>query len=198
VLGARALLALLLAPPVLHAAAFPAGLLVHDYWLFGLPPALAGAAALLAARLRPAAAILALGLLLVPGVAGAREILARRDDLPELVGRALAERTAPGDLVLTNFDCSPLVPGGAGDEHVDKALEVLWASDRTVRGLVGTAGGAGLDEALERLPGARWFLLTPWPPGPLPGLAQDLAGRGDGPPLRISGDPAVDLQRLAH
>jgi len=198
VLGMRALLALLLLPPVLHAAAFPAGTVLHDYWLFGLPPALAAAAALLALRLRPVVAVLALGLLLLPGVVGAREVLARRDDLPETVGRALAAHTAPGDLVLTNFNCSPLVPGGAGDEHVDKVLEVLWASDRSVRGLVGTAEGVGLDEALRRLPAARWFLLTPWPPGPQPGLAEALAGRAGEPPVRLSESPAVDLFRLAR
>jgi hypothetical protein len=198
VLGARALLALLLLPPVLHAVAFPAGMLLHDYWLFGLPPALALTAALLARRLRPAVAVAALGLLLVPGVSGAAEILERRDELPEAVGRALAAHTAPGDVVLTNFDCSPLVPGGAGDEHVDKALEVLWASDRDVRGLVGTAGGVGLAEALARRPGARWFLLTPWPPGALPGLAQELSARSAGAPVRLSESPAVDLWPLAR
>jgi hypothetical protein len=142
--------------------------------------------------------VAALGLLLVPGVAGAREILERRDDLPEAVGRALAAHTAPGDLVLTNFNCSPLLPGGTGDEHVDKVLEVLWASDRSVRGLVGTAEGVGLAEALARRPGARWFLLTPWPPGALPGLAHELSGRAAGPPVRLLESPAVDLWPLAR
>ena len=153
VLGMRALLALLLLPPVLHAAAFPAGTVLHDYWLFGLPPALAAAAALLALRLRPVVAALALGLLLLPGVVGAREILARRDDLPETVGRVLAARTAPGDLVLTNFNCSPRVPGGAGDEHVDKVLEVRGPPTAACEGWWGRPMASGWTRPCGACPG---------------------------------------------
>lgn len=196
VLGPRALLALLLVPPLLHAAAFPAGLVLHDYWLFGLPPALALAVGLLAARLRPAIGVAAVALLLLPGWRAAGAVLQRRNELPALVGRALAGATAPGDVILTNFDCTPLVPGGAGDERVDKLLEVLWASDRTVRGLVGTPGATSLEEALARRPDAAWFLLTPWPPQPLPALAPAVAARAEGPPRRLSESPPVELWRL--
>jgi Dolichyl-phosphate-mannose-protein mannosyltransferase len=201
VLGARALLTLLLLPPLLHALLFPAGLLVHDYWLFGLPPALAAGFALCAPRVgRAAAAGLAL-LLLVPGWFGAQRLLDAPDELPALIGRGLGQHTAPGDVVLTNFDCNPLRPG-RGDEHLDKRPEVTFYSDRKVRGLVGAAppDAVALPAALERLPargGARWFLLTPWPPGPGPALAPDVAARAAGPPQRLADNPPVDLYRLA-
>jgi hypothetical protein len=196
VLGMRALLALLLAPPLLHALVFPAGLLIHDYWLFGLPPALAAGFAAFAPRLgRAPAAGLAL-LLLVPGWYGAQRLLAQPDDLAARVGRALAEKTAPGDVVLTDYDCNPLI-AGEGDAHLDKRPEVTFYSDRRVRGLVGAAapGSLTLAEALAR-GRAEWFLLTPWPPGPAPGLADDLAARAAGPPVRLADNPPVDLYRL--
>jgi len=196
VLGMRALLALLLAPPLLHALLFPAGLLIHDYWLFGLPPALAAGYAAFAPRLgRAPAAGLAL-LLLVPGWFGAQRLLEQRDDLAARVGRTLAQQTAPGDVVLTDYDCNPLIPGG-GDAHLDKRPEVTFYSDRKVRGLVGAAapGSPTLAEALRRVPAA-WFLYTPWPPGPGDNLAEELAARAAGPPVRLADDPPVDLYRL--
>jgi len=196
VLGPRALLGLLLLPPLLHAALFPAGLLIHDYWLFGLPPALAAGFALVAPRLgRAPAAALAL-LLLVPGVLGARSVLERRDELSVLVGRELAERTAPGDVVFTDYDCNPFDEGG---ERLEKRPAVTFYSDREVLGLVGTGApqGVSLGEALARRPMAAWFLLTPWPPAPLPGLSDELRARAQGAPLRLSESPPVDLFRLA-
>lgn len=195
VLGARALLLLLLLPPLLHAALFPAGLLIHDYWLFGLPPALAAAFAVTATRLgRVPSTLLAL-LLLVPGFFGARSLLERRDDLSVPVGRALAEHTAPGDVVLTDYDCNPF-DQRAG--HLEKRPAVTFYSDRKVRGLVGTGApqGVSLQSALSREP-ADWFLLTPWPPLPAPGLADELAARSAGPPKRLAENPPVDLWRLA-
>ncbi|HEX5011722.1 MAG TPA: glycosyltransferase family 39 protein [Planctomycetota bacterium] len=197
VLGGRALLSLLLLPPALHALLFPAGLLVHDYWLFGLPPALAAAYALWAPRAGwPVATALAL-LLLVPGWFGAQRLLGQRDDLAVLIGRALGAQTAPGDVVLTDYDCNPLIAGG-GDEHLDKRPEVTFSSDRKVRGLVGSnaPGAVPLDEARART-GAGWFLLTPWPPGPAPGLAAELAARAAAAPVRLADDPPVDLYRLS-
>jgi hypothetical protein len=197
VLGADGLLVLLLLPPLAHALIFPAGLLVHDYWLFGLPPALAATFGLAATRLARPAAVGAAVLLFVPGWFGAQRILAEHDELPVVVGKALAAATAPGDIVLTNFDCNPFVPGG-GDAHLDKFPEVTFYADRAVRGLVGVSapGGTPLDEALARRPEAEWFLLTPWPPGPSPGLAEALAARAVEPARRLSADPPVELFRL--
>jgi hypothetical protein len=194
VLGARALLVLLLLPPLLHAALFPAGLLIHDYWLFGLPPALATAFALVAPRLGRAAAVVVAVLLLVPGWVGARHLLERRDDLSPLVGRALAQHTAPGDVILTDYDCNPFHGEGG---RLEKRPAVTFYADRDVRGLVGTDApeGVSLEAALAQ-PGADWFLLTPWPPGPVPGLPGELAARSAGPPVRLAEDPPVDLYRL--
>jgi hypothetical protein len=56
-------------------------------------------------------------------------------------------------------------------------------------------GSLTLAEALAR-GRAEWFLLTPWPPGPAPGLADDLAARAAGPPVRLADNPPVDLYRL--
>lgn len=197
VLGARGLLWLLLLPPLVHAAVFPAGLLVHDYWLFGLPPALAAGFGLAARRVARPVAVGAALLLFVPGWFGAQRVLETEDRLPAAVGQALATATAPGDVVLTNFDCNPFVPG-AGDAHLDKFPEVTFYSDRTVRGLVGAgqAGGGTLEEALSRRPDATWFLLTPWPPGPAAGLAESLRERAVEPPRRLSDNPPVELFRL--
>lgn len=201
----RVLLLLLLGPPLVHAAVFPAGLLVHNYWLFALPPALAAGLAVALRRRRGLAVVVGLlgalpGLLL--GTATDEQLL-QRDEAPALVGRALAEHTEPGELILTSFLVNVLVGGDAeGDRHVTRLLEVLYYADRDVRGGITRVGpGAaheppGLLEALERLPRATWFLLVDWPEPVEPGLVAELERRAVGEPLRLFEQPPVVLYRL--
>lgn len=195
-LCARWLVALLLAAPLVHGAAFPAGLAVHGYWLFALPVALAAALALVLVRLR--AGRLALVTLLLAGLGAARLPAARlpADPLPALVGQALAQAVPPGEVVLTNYAVNPLRWGLPGDAHHVRLPEVTWYAERVVRG--GVDSPARLAEALARRPDARWFLLAPFPPPPDgPALAAALAERAGEPPVTLSGDPLVLLQRLS-
>lgn len=201
-LGIPGLLGLLLIPPLNHGAIFPQGLLVHTYWLFGLPVGLAAAIALALrplSRRSPAPSIaLAAGaavtsLVLVPG---AGLLPDPPSDIPARVGTLLAGSTQPGELILTNYDCNPLTPGGSGDAYISKRLEVAYASDRRVRGLDLTGERTdeeALREALERCPDARWFLLMPFPHQPSEGLWAALQSASDGEPQRVFQEPPIWL-----
>ncbi len=195
-LGSGSLLFLLAAPPLLHAILFPAGLLVHSYWLFGLPPALAAAVALACQRWRAPVGVLLVGLLAVAGWSAADELLAREDPVPALVGDLLARHTAPGEAVLTNFDTNPFADNAAG--YVMKLPEVTFASDRQVRGRVGRSGEPSLAEARTRLPAARWFLLVGWPESADPALVAEVSAATLGEPLQVMPGVAVSLHRLAE
>jgi hypothetical protein len=131
--------------------------------------------------------------LALAGVAATRVLLAERDELPALVGQAIGAHTGPADVVLTNYDTNPLVPGTAGEAYVLKLPEVTFYADRVVRG--GLQDGPDLEEALERVPAARWFLLTPWPAPPSEGLLRAL-DRVAGERLQLSLDPPVVLLGL--
>ena len=192
-LGPRGLLGLLLLPPLVHGLLFPAGMLQHGYWLFALPFGLAFGLALALRPLRAPVALVAVLLLLPAGVAGARRLLDESDQIPVLMGRALAEHTAPPDVTLTNYAVNPFEQDVPGDAWLLMRPEVTFYSDRVVRG--GLAQPADLDDALQRRPDATWFLLVPWPP-PSPGLEAAVAARTEGEPLRLSGDPPVTLHRL--
>jgi len=111
-----------------------------------------------------------------------------------LMGRALAAHTAPAEVVLTNYDVNPFVPGREGDEWLLMRPEVSFYSDRIVRGRI--ARLEDLEEALRRRPDASWFLAVPWPEPPSPGLSAALAARTEGEPLSLSADPPVALHRL--
>lgn len=194
-LSTRWLLGLLLAPPLLHCALFPAGLAVHDYWLFALPPALGLTAALLLGRLPAgwsAAGAVALALAAMGWGAGAGSA---EDALPALVGRALGQQVPVGEVVLTNYAANPLRFGAEGDEHHVRLPEVTYYSDRVVRGGIGSA--EQLREALRRRPDARWFLLAPFPPPREPeGLELVLREVSPHPPTVLSEQPPVLLYRL--
>ena len=182
--GPRGLLALLLLPPLLHGLLFPAGLLMHGYWLFGLPFGLAVGVALALRPLRTPAALACVLLLAVPGVVGARRLLSETDRLPVLIGEALATHTAPPDVVLTNYEVNPFIPDRPGDQWLLMRPEVTYYADRSVRGGLETA--AELDDARRRLPGATWFLSVPWPTPPSPELLAALAAQTEGEPLPSS------------
>jgi hypothetical protein len=196
-----ALLRQLLIPPVLHALLFPAGLLVHAYWLFALPPALATGLVLARGRF---AALLRAGVLpatCVLGLLGTRAALPPPDPFPALLGQALAAHTAPGDVILTNYPTNVLSAGAAADAHTTRLPEVSYYADRPVRGGVGVPGESGvtvaLDEALLRRPDAAWFVsVTPFGEEPSPALAARLLVERDGEALRLSGAPLVELHRL--
>ncbi len=198
-LGVRGLLALLMLPPVVHGLIFPAGMLVHDYWLFGLPCGLGLAVAVGLRPLRPFLTALALVVFLVAGESAAGQVLdpARSDAIPAAVGAALARETGPEDVVLTNYDVNPIhpeVPAG----YVLKYPEVTYYSDRLVRGSIDSV--SALDEvALVRYPAARWFLLMP-PGGPRAGDHPQLraALERSGAPRQLSGEPEVWLYRLGQ
>lgn len=192
VLGARGLLFLLLAPPLIHGVLFPAGMLQHGYWLFGLPLGLAFGTALALEALKAVPALLVVAAAFVAGAAASEEILAERDPLPVLLGAELAARTAPADLVLTNYDCNPFA--GEGPGYVLLRPGMTWAADRAIRGSIGDA--ASLERALRLRPDARWFLETPWPRPVEDALAARLADLADGPPQPVSGDPPVRLWSL--
>jgi len=195
-LGVTGLIVLLLAPPVAHALVFPAGLLVHGYWLFALPLPLAAATGVLLAQLRPALALGLAALLLVSGLTAAQHVLTERDPLPVLVGRELGAQTAPGEAILTNYGVNPFVPGTGEDRYVLLLPEVTWYSDRVVRG--GLRTPADLQDARARRPDAGWVLLTPWPEPPEPALEAAVAQAADGPPRLLQADPPVRLYRLAR
>jgi len=192
-LGPRGLLGLLLLPPLVHGLLFPAGMLQHGYWLFGLPFGLALGLALALRPLRAPVAVAAVALLLPAGIAGARRLLDETDQIPVLMGRALAEHTAPPDVVLTNYAVNPFEHDATGDSWLLMRPEVSFYSDRVVRG--GLEQAADVDDALRRRPDADWFLLVPWPP-PSPGLAAAVDALTEGEPLALSGDPPVTLHRL--
>ncbi|MGQ0552569.1 MAG: glycosyltransferase family 39 protein [Planctomycetota bacterium] len=197
-LGRRGLLALLLLPPLVHGVLFPAGLLVHSYWLFALPPALGLAVGLLASRLRPALATVAVAVLLWPGYQSAQVLLSQRDDLYVRVGREIARRADPGDVVLTNFDCNPLIDSAAdpmADQYLLFRPAVTYYSDRVVRGRIGSS--AALEDALRRRPDSRWFLETPWPTPMSSELSTALSHLASAPPEGVPGQPLVRWHRLA-
>lgn len=202
----RVLLVLLLGPPLAHAAAFPAGMLVHNYWLFALPPALAAGLAV-ALRRRPAALVVvalaggSLGLVL--DSARDAELLGK-DGMPALVGQALAEHTEPGDVILTSYLVNPLVGGDAlGDRYLVRLPEVLYYADRRVRGGITRLedGQAfeppGLRTASARVPEADWFLLVPMPLPVQASLLDELARRSR-EVTTLNRDPPVTLHRLAR
>ena len=215
-LGPRGMLGLLLAPPLVHCLLFPAGLAVHNYWLFALPPALGTALALALARVprvgrtalgHVAAAMLLSGALsgFAPWFGSSASLDAARepvDALPAMVGRALADEVPVGGVVLTNFPTNPLRPGEAGDTYHVRLPEVTFYADRPVRGGIGDP--AALDEALARRPDASWFLLMPASlassatPGQQPLLEAALERLAVGPPRLLSGDPPVRLYTLAR
>jgi hypothetical protein len=143
--------------------------------------------------LRPVVAALLVAGLLFAGVQGARAALAEADELPVLVGRAIAEQTAPSDVILTNYEVNPFTDGGT-DEYVLMRPAVTWYADRVVRGLVD--GPAALQRALARRPDSRWFLSVPLPRPPSPELLAAVSGRAEGEPLRLSDDPPALLFRL--
>lgn len=193
-LGPRGLLALLLLPPLLHGLLFPAGMLLHGYWLFGLPFGLGLGVALALRPLKALAALAGVLLLLPAGVVGARQLLAESDRLPVLIGQALAAHTAAPEVVLTNYEVNPFEPGRPGDAWLLMRPEVTFYADRVVRGNIVKA--AELDDALARRPDAAWFLSVPWPAPPSPELLAALAARSEGEPLQLSADPPVALHRL--
>ena len=195
-IGPRGLLALLLLPPLVHGLLFPAGMLQHGYWLFGLPFGLALGVALALRPLRSAVALAAVLLLLPAGVAGAHRLLAESDQVPVLMGRALLAHAAPAEPVLTNYAVNPFVPGRDDDSWLLMLPEVTFYADRIVRG--GIREAAELDAALRRRPDAAWFLAVPWPEPPSAGLSAALAERTAGEPVRLSADPPVTLHRLAR
>jgi hypothetical protein len=192
-LGPRGLVGLLLLPPLLHGLLFPAGMLQHGYWLFGLPLGLATALAVAAQTLRAVPAVLAIGLLLPAGLAGAARVRAERNELPALVGQALAAHTAPGEVVLTSYDANPFAAGSEGDVYVLKHPEVLFYADRVVRGAVHSPDD--LLDARRRRPDAGRFLLTPWPEPPSEALVRAVSERAREPPLLLQRDPPVALYR---
>jgi len=199
-LGGRGLLALLLLPPLAHGLLFPAGMLQHGYWLFGLPLGLGLGFALAVGRLKPAIAIAAAAVLVLAGLAGRQAVLADRDELAVRIGETLASVTSPDDVILTNYDTNPPGPGAAEgvDAYVLMRPEVTWYADRVVRGL-GLKPGLGSDDlaaALRRRPDATWFLEVPWPSMPGDDLLSALAARAGAPPRLLSESPPVRLHRL--
>ena len=208
-LGRTGLSALLLLPPLVHGLVFPTGMLQHGYWLFALPYGLAAMMALYLRRIwsggRRWQRVLAVAWVLMLVVVGRHQTAqllapAGVDSMPALVGTGIHEQTTPGDVVLTSFDCNPLEPGRAAG-YVLKHPAVTFYADRTVRGGIGSP--AELERALELVPGATWFLLTPPPDGwvggqPDPALAAAVAARSTGEPRVLSGDPPVSLHRLAR
>jgi hypothetical protein len=169
-------------------------MVLHGYWLFGLPFGLAVGVAL---ALRPFKAPVALAgvLMLLPaGVSGARQLLAESDQLPVLIGQALAAHTAASEVVLTNYEVNPFEPNRTGDAWLLMRPEVTFYSDRVVRG--GIVGAAGLEDALARRPDAAWFLSVPWPAPPSSELLAALAARSEGGAVQLSAEPPVALHRL--
>lgn len=193
-LRARGLLAMLLLPPLVHGLLFPAGMIMHGYWLFALPFGLAVGVALALRPLKAPAALLCVALLAPSGVLGARQLLDESDRLPVLIGQALAAHTEGSDVVLTNYEVNPFVAERSGDSWLLLRPEVTYYSDRSVRG--GLLTPADLEDALLRRPGAAWFLAVPWPAPPSPELTAALAARTEGEPRRLNADPPVWLHRL--
>ncbi|MFT7465212.1 MAG: 4-amino-4-deoxy-L-arabinose transferase-like glycosyltransferase [Pseudohongiellaceae bacterium] len=209
-LGVAGLLWLLVLPPVVHGLLFPAGLLLHSYWLFAMPAALAAGlgVALCAGAQRggrggreglaafAALVLLALGTAgLVSAVEQAREEL---DPLPALLGQALAQNTAVGDGVLTNFEVNLLWPGMDVGQYIVSRPEISYYADRPIRGGVRgqrAARAVDLAEARRLLPSSRWFLL--WPDPADPELAQALEAVGGLARLELNSDPPVLLYGLA-
>ncbi|GJM22563.1 MAG: hypothetical protein DHS20C15_24780 [Planctomycetota bacterium] len=184
---------LLVLPPVLHAAVFPAGMLEHAYWVFGLAPALgAGLVMALGAHWRVlmglAAALALAGIFLRP------QAQLTEDVLPARVGQALARELPPGSWVLTNYDTNVLIPGASGDRFVMMRPEVTFYADTPVRG--GVESAAALRDARQRLPQASWFLLTPWPRAPDPQLRAALDRASESAPRKLSSSPEVWLYAL--
>ncbi|MHC4845313.1 MAG: hypothetical protein ACYTCU_04030 [Planctomycetota bacterium] len=199
-LGARGLLALLLLPPLVHGLLFPAGMLQHGYWLFGLPLGLALGFALAVGRLKPAIALVAVAVLVLAGWSGRDAVLADRDELAVRIGETLAGVTSPGDVILTNYDTNPPALGAAegADAYILMRPEVTFYSDRVVRGigLKERLGREDLDAALLRRPDATWFLEVPWPRPAGEELLSALAARAGAAPVMLSETPPVRLHRI--
>jgi hypothetical protein len=214
-LGAPALVALLVLPAVAHGLIFPAGMLVHSYWLFGLPVGLGAGLALALAPLRPAVSVFGVGALLLAGGGlgwpdRGRALPDAADEVPATLGSLLAVAIPPEGVVLTNYDANPLLPGAVDGAHLTKRPELLYYADRTVRGLAvlpdngrdpdrdrGPEDLAALEDALARVPDARWFLLVPWPVEPSPALRAALHERSSEPPTRLHPEADVWLFELA-
>jgi len=192
-LGPRGLVALLVLPPLVHGALFPAGLVVHGYWLFALPYGLAAALALLLRELpTPLALVLVLAYVGLGTWLAVERVLPARDGMPAAVGEALARHVPVGEAVLTNYDCNPLVPGREDDAYLLTRPEVTFYADRAVRGMV--RDPAALAAARERVPDAGWFLELGWIPSP--GLREALARHADEPPLTLPENEEARLYRL--
>lgn len=201
-LGVRGLATLLVVPPLLHAAVFPSGLLVHDYWLFGLPPALGFGVASVAAR-RFDWRLVAAGVALYAAVGAGRggEVLEQGvDPVPARLGTALAAHTAPGDVVLTSYAANPFSARPEGYTMMQPAI--TFYADRLVRGGIvdlepAALDGRSFDEALawatERAgPGGDvWFLLDAWTARPSAALRDAVVSRSAAGPLLL--DPSVDV-----
>jgi hypothetical protein len=194
----RSTLLLLAAPPVVHSLLFPAGMLLHSYWLFALPAALAAGLGIGLARLNPVACLAGV-LLAAAGFVGRVESAREEIDLlPSLLGQAVASETRPGEGVLTNFEVNVLWDGMAVGEYIVIRPEVTFYADRPVRGGVrGRARDEAVDLAGARrlLPAARWFLLWPDPIGD-PLLHDSLIALGGPEPELLSGEPPVLFFRL--
>lgn len=194
----------LLGPPVLHGALFPAGMLVHAYWLFGLPLGLAAGLVLAPAVRARHLGLVAAGMALGFGLGRHGDGHPPGDPIPALMGSALRSNTRPGEVVLTNYDTNVLRDDRPGPAYLSKRPEVPYYADRIVRGGVGVPGEPGavvaLDEALARLPAASAFLQVPvpWTAEAVlsPALQAALRERAHGEPLVLSGAPPVWLWRL--
>jgi len=199
-LGMRGLLALLLLPPLVHGMLFPAGMLVHSYWLFGLP---IGLGAVVALALRSQSRRLSLGivgLLLVLGWTGRQGVLPdEATTVPALLGQLLATNIPEGELVLTNYDANLLDVDGEGLDYLTRRPEVAYYSDRPLRGLVLEPGASDVEawrEARRRCPEAVWFLAMPFPWEPSPELLAEVRAEASAEPILIFEEPAIRLFRL--
>lgn len=179
--------------PVLHGVLFPAGMLQHGYWLFGLAPAL-GAGVALALGTRPARVLALSGAVALGGWWLVDEALGPENPIPARMGQALREQIPVGEWVLTNYATNVLLPGEDGDRFVMMRPEVTFYADRPVRG--GVVSAELLEEALARLPEARWFLAVSLPEPVAEDLVARLLERSLGPPRELSSAPPVQLFRL--
>ncbi len=206
-LGVSGLLGLLLLPPVIHAVLFPSGLVIHDYWLFGLPPALGFAAAVALQRLPWGVGLVVLVGYATFGALGVPRVLEQSvNPIPAMLGEALARRTAPGDVVLTSYATNPFSSRPEGYTMMEPAI--TFYSDRRVRGALTGLEAAGVqakswDEALAwahaeaASAGDVWFLLDAWTARPSDALRAAVASATLGEPEQL--DPTVDvwLHRLS-
>jgi len=187
----QGLVAMLVAPPLVHALIFPTGAVVHSYWLFGLPAALAAAVALSLQRVRPGMALAGAAILVFLGLEAQGALLKQGDRAPSLLGELIAEATDPEEVILTNYPTNVLLPHAAG--YVMRLPEVTFYSDRKIRGGVETE--QDFSQALETVPDATMFLLVNWPVESSPDLATAVERQCEADPLLLHPD-GVWLYRL--